>query len=55
MNNAQRLAEVRRRVIVDFYDGTGQSAGHWITFCLCGWAWRYGEKELHDLGCPMEG
>ncbi len=48
-----RLAEVRRRVIVDFWDGTSGDSGHWGTCRLCEWLWSFGEPEMHDAGCPM--
>ena len=51
---AKRLAEVRRRVIVDYYTGTSPDSPHWQVCRLCSWVWRWEGKETHDIGCPME-
>ena len=51
---ADRLAEVRRRVIVDFWSGTDAASGHWQTCRLCSFSWHFGETELHEMGCPMK-
>lgn len=49
----KRLAEVRKRVIVDFYSGTAPSSTHWVACRLCDWIWRWGEAELHAEDCPV--
>ena len=54
MTDAERLAEVRRRVIRDFWNGTGSDALHWRACGLCDWIWPEGEAETHEPGCPME-
>ena len=54
MTLKERLAEVRRRVITDFSDGTGPSSNHWWVCRLCEWVWRDGEAELHEESCPMK-
>lgn len=50
----ERMAEVRRRVIVDFFVGAAPESPHWWNCRACGYSWRYGEKERHESGCPMQ-
>ena len=50
----ERFAEIRQRVIVDGWDGTGHDAGHWWSCRLCSWIWKDGKPEAHEPGCPME-
>ena len=52
--DAQRLAEVRRRVIMDYYTGPVSNSIHLVRCFLCGRTWRYEETESHKPGCPME-
>ena len=51
----ERLAEVRRRMITDFWDGTSPMAGHWWSCRVCTRTWRDGQPESHEPGCPLEG
>ena len=49
----KRMAEVERRVIIEYWNGTNSDAGHFKSCRLCGWTWRYGEPEQHEATCPM--
>ena len=49
----ERLAEVRRRAIVDFYTGTDSISPHWAVCRVCSWVWKFEEAELHEKGCPI--
>ena len=54
MTAKERLAEVRRRMITDYYTGTSPDSPHWWACRVCSWVWRNGEAELHEPSCPLE-
>ena len=54
MNAEDRLAEVRRRMITDFYTGTSDDSPHWWTCRVCDYSWRHGEEDSHEETCPLK-
>ena len=55
MNTEERLAEVRRRMITDFYKSAAPGSAQWWSCQVCGWVWRENEAELHEPSCPLKG
>lgn len=51
--DAERLAEVRRRVIRDFHDGANEPAARWWACGVCSWIWPDGAEENHEPSCPL--
>lgn len=50
----ERMAEVRKRVIVNYCTGTAPDSPKFQACLLCHWSWHYGEEELHEPSCPMQ-
>lgn len=50
---ATRFADVRRRVIEDFYTGTSFDACHQAFCIMCERSWPYDEPEQHEMTCPL--
>ena len=59
MSNLQeyeaRIAELRKRLIVEFYTGTEAKATRFLSCRVCGWSWRKGQPEAHEPSCPLVG
>ena len=54
----ERMTEMRKRIINDFYTSTYPGVGdakqeHWVICRVCEWTWRYGQQESHEEGCPL--
>lgn len=49
----QRLAEVRKRMITDYYTGTSPNSPHYWVCRVCDGIWTDGEVELHRRDCPI--
>ena len=51
---ADVVGELRKRLIRDHYtDTTGSNDSRWWGCRVCEWVWRHGDKENHDVDCPM--
>ena len=50
----ERMAEVRRRVIVDYNTSTASDSPQFSACLICNWCWNRGEPEMHEPGCPIQ-
>lgn len=49
-----KLAEVKKRLVYDFYAGSSPNSQHWWCCGACGSTWRDGHTEHHAPSCPLE-